>query len=80
MFMGGHYIENTDDLGALNGTYHTLATEINDDGIVVGKAQQMTFVYQNGALSDLNDNLPPDSGWRVLTEATDINNKSDIMG
>jgi probable HAF family extracellular repeat protein len=36
------------------------------------------FVYRNGAMRDLNDLIPPDSGW-VLQTATAINDAGQIL-
>ena len=70
-----------------------LASALNDQGQVVGwsgcdlSAKALAgaieapsaFLWQKGELIDLNDLLPPESGWR-LTRANDINNNGQIVG
>ena len=70
-----------------------LATALNDQGQVVGwsgcdlgaKAlakggvTPYAFLWQNGELIDLNDIIPPESGWH-LTRANGINNNGQIAG
>ena len=66
-----------------------LAEAVNDAGQVVGgsgyfpdaEGRQLpyAFIWQNGEMLDLNDLLPPNSGWR-LAQANDINNKGQIVG
>ncbi|WP_148595439.1 DUF3466 family protein [Aquisphaera giovannonii] len=79
------------DLGVLPGESNCVATSINDSGQIVGTASpalggsvgglssSRAFLYMGGKLTDLNDLLPPDSGW-VLTSATSINNKGVVVG
>jgi probable HAF family extracellular repeat protein len=61
------------DLGAFR------AFGINDAGQVVGDSGQHAFLYQNGTLTDLNDLLPPDSGW-TLEQARAINDAGQVVG
>ena len=65
----------------------SVATAINSSGVVVGTAdvllsngntEQHAFIYRNGKLQDLNNLIPPDSGW-VLTSATAINDQGQIV-
>jgi probable HAF family extracellular repeat protein len=60
------------------------AHSINDSGQVVGSkltgGEQMHAVFwEDGVLTDLNDLLPPGSGWE-LQEARDINDNGGIVG
>ena len=72
------------DLGTLGGE-RSEAYSINDAGQIVGWSLVSTsdtahaFVTRNGALTDLNELLPPDSGW-VLNGAWDINAAGQIAG
>lgn len=80
------------DLGTLYGGLTSSAADINDLNQVVGTswlATQLTSVYdptqyhaflwENGAMTDLNTLLPAGSGW-ILTAATAINDNGDIVG
>ena len=60
---------------------------INNSGVVVGTADVLNgngntdshaFIYSGGKLQDLNNLIPSGSGW-VLTEATGINDKGQIV-
>jgi probable HAF family extracellular repeat protein len=61
------------------------AAAVNDSGDVVGfygtpnLAYGHAFLYSNGAFTDLNNLLPPGSGW-VLEEGTGINDSGLIVG
>jgi probable HAF family extracellular repeat protein len=72
------------DLGTLGGSNST-ATAVNNAGIIVGNSLLAgdsaghAFIYQNGAMSDLNTLTPAGSGW-VLENATSINNFGQIVG
>jgi probable HAF family extracellular repeat protein len=78
--------ENVTDMGTLYGI-DTRAYAINNLGQAVGTAwmpSQNTgwthaFLWQNGSLRDLNELIPANSGW-ILLEATDINDKGQIIG
>ncbi|MBN1514847.1 MAG: DUF3466 family protein [Phycisphaerae bacterium] len=70
------------DLGSLGGS--ALAFAINNAGQVVGRSMDSmgayrAFLWQNDELIDLNELLPPGSGW-VLREAMDINEHGWITG
>lgn len=74
------------DLGLLPGTIESEAVSINDRGQVVGNGsdphdnkKRRAFLWQNGAMVDLNALIPKRSGW-VLREARSINNKGQIVG
>jgi probable HAF family extracellular repeat protein len=75
------------DLGAL-GFNHSRATDVNSHGQVVGFASAFAnfpsfggaaFVWENGALTNLNNLIPPDAGWNLLS-AEGINENGDIVG
>lgn len=59
------------------------ADAVNASGQVVGtyftNAGEVAFLYQNGAVTDLNDLLPAGSAWE-LHAATDINDAGQIVG
>jgi probable HAF family extracellular repeat protein len=79
------------DLGARLaniGQLSSSAASINDQGQVVGRIlvsivdgrrDFRAFLYDGTTAFDLNDLLPPNSGWR-LTEARGINNEGQIVG
>jgi probable HAF family extracellular repeat protein len=75
------------DLGLLPDGISSGANAINASGDVVGEAVTNTstginfvpFLYSHGKMRDLNDFLPPNSGW-TLTNATGINNRGQIIG
>jgi probable HAF family extracellular repeat protein len=89
----GYFETATSWVGFLwNGTSYielankSLAYAINDSGVVVGTFQPSTyppshaFIYDNvNGFRDLNDLIPPNSGW-VLTDAADINENGQIIG
>jgi probable HAF family extracellular repeat protein len=63
------------------------AEAINTSGVVIGQADVLNsngttefpaFIYSGGKLQDLNNLIPSGSGW-VLTEATGINDKGQIV-
>jgi probable HAF family extracellular repeat protein len=65
----------------------SVAEAINTSGVVVGQADVLNsngntsfhaFIYSGGKLQDLNNLIPSGSGW-VLTEATSINDKGQIV-
>ena len=73
------------ELGTLGGN-ESSAGAINNAGKVVGQSTinetsnvRHPFVWHDGTMSDLNDLLPPNSGW-TLSTATDINNNGQIVG
>jgi uncharacterized repeat protein (TIGR01451 family) len=61
------------DLGAFE------ATAINGAGQIVGEADGRAVIWDNGTLTDLNDLIPPGSGW-LLTRTTAINDAGRIGG
>ena len=72
------------DLGSLPGGSYAAATAINDPGQIVGwagnsESRSRAFLYSAQKLYDLNDLIPPDSGWN-LTEARAINKRGWIVG
>src|SRR5262249_16706254 len=55
---------------------------INDYGQVVGRRgtpPAVPFLYSDGVMTNLNDQLPPNSGW-ILTDARGINDAGQIVG
>jgi probable HAF family extracellular repeat protein len=80
LYSGGKMI----DLGVLFDS--SVAEAINSSGVVVGTAdvlvaantQSHAFIYSGGKMQDLNNLIPPGSGW-VLSEATGINDKGQIV-
>lgn len=73
----------TQDLGTLGGSTAT-ARDINNHGQVVGTSTdinwlQRAFLWENGAMTDLNTLLPANSGWE-LTDARFINDNRQIVG
>ena len=73
----------TQDLGHLGGGA-TTGEAINDAGQVVGRSRTAlgvfhAFLYSNGQIRDLNDLIPFDSGW-VLVSAIGISNTGYITG
>lgn len=73
------------DLGTLAGRDTSSALGINSYGDVVGSSMewpqsgQHAFLWTDGAMHDLNNFLPPDSGWELLV-AKDINDAGEIVG
>ncbi len=72
------------DLGTLGGGFST-ANGINNAGQIAGNSTLTgdtavhAFIYQNGAMTDLNTLLPANSGW-VLQNAAAINDIGQIVG
>lgn len=66
------------------GTTFSLANGINNRGQVVGRSiaangEDHAFIWSNGFMSDLNDQIPQASGW-TLIEAESINGGGQIAG
>lgn len=72
-------------LGTLPGEPASHGLALNDHGDVVGwsgsadQSFSRAFLWQAGEMRDLNDLLPAGSEW-VLVEASDINNRGQIVG
>ncbi len=71
------------DLGDLGGGYG-VAFAINNAGVVVGESSPPgggvhAFVYQDGVMTDLNDLIPKDLGWDLIS-ARGINDAGQIVG
>ena len=73
-------------LGSVSGFNESEATAINSSGVIVGLllhyptfTGQEPFIYQNGTMTDLNDLLPPGSGW-TLEGVSGINDAGQIVG
>jgi len=65
-------------------TVQSSADDINSQGDVVGYfnhdgLHDRAFLYRSGTLYDLNDLIPPGSGW-VLRDAVSINDGGQIVG
>ncbi len=71
------------DLGGLEGFSACVAQGLNDFGHVVGhtrnEGESPRAMYYDGAMHDLNDFLPANSGWE-LHYAVAINNAGEIAG
>lgn len=70
-------------LGTLGGS-SSEAFGVNSAGHIVGRAQDKqgqwrAFLYRKGSMFDLNEFLPPESGWR-LAAARGINDSGQIVG
>jgi probable HAF family extracellular repeat protein len=70
-------------LGTLGGDT-SYAYALNNRRQVVGysftaKKESRAFIWENGVMTDLNDLLPPNSGW-ILYKAYGINDKGQIVG
>lgn len=72
------------DLGILPGDDRGLRpTAINNSDWVLGYSEgpgeaYRPFLYANGKLHDLNDLIPPNSGWTLIW-AKDLNNRGEIV-
>jgi len=71
----------TQDLGALSGDSISEGLGINDSDVIVGVSYPsgLGFIWENGTMYNLNDFMPPNSGY-TITDAQDINNAGDITG
>ena len=73
------------DLGVLGGpTNNSWARSVNNRSWVVGRADMpssldQAFLWRDGVMTNLNDLIPPDSGW-ILTNAACINEQNEIVG
>jgi len=72
------------DLGTLGGA-ESSANAINSAGQIVGYAVDSNgvsraFVYSDSKMLDLNDLIPPGSGWTNLESASGINDSGQITG
>jgi probable HAF family extracellular repeat protein len=82
------------DLGTLSGAVDSVssANDINESDQVVGSSTLFevvntrlvprtshAFIWENGTMTDLNDLIPTNTGW-VLVSATAINDNGDIVG
>ena len=72
----------------LDSNGHSLAYSVNDAGIIAGRSDFYTdsqgwqghaVLWENGALIDLNNFLPANSGW-VLNVARSINDNGEVAG
>lgn len=71
----------TQDLGALPGDNVSEGLGLNNRDQVVGVSYPSShgFIWQNGAMTDLNSLLPPGSGYTII-DAQEINNAGVITG
>lgn len=70
------------DVGMLPGDVNIRLSAINNSDWIVGTSEgpgevERAFLYVDGELCDLNDLIPPNSGWRLI-HATDLNNRGEI--
>lgn len=72
------------DLGSLGGDA-SYARDINEAGVVVGSSNTVPkgvlsgFVWRKGHMTDLNQLLPPNSGWKIQYPYG-INDRGQIVG
>jgi probable HAF family extracellular repeat protein len=79
------------DIGTLPGGFNSIGYDINDGSVVVGGSDYspeagegltgphaIVWTFEDG-LRDLNRLIPANSGW-ILSNATGINNKGQIVG
>jgi len=91
-YLYDYHADSLQDLGTLHGGLTSSAADINEYNQVVGSSWLVTqltslydptqyhaFLWEGGAMTDLNDLLPSGSGW-ILTAATAINDQGDIVG
>jgi len=77
--------DETNSMSSLTGLgYIAKAYDINDQGVIVGDGSKpgignRAIIWNDGAARDLNELIPTDSSW-VLSSATGINNKGQIIG
>lgn len=71
------------DLGTLTGGNSSRANALNELGQIVGwsasSVGNRAFLYETGAMTDLNLLIDPTTGW-VLNEASGINESGQIVG
>jgi probable HAF family extracellular repeat protein len=90
MYSGGHFVPHAfvfvdgsmRDLGSLGGVqFGSMAADINNRGQVVGTSDtpedSRAFLYENGAMFDLNGLVDNADGW-FLTGASAINDRQQI--
>jgi probable HAF family extracellular repeat protein len=72
------------DLGTIGGT--TSSASATNGDVIVGNStfedannDRHAFIYSGGMMHDLNDFIPPGSGW-LLKSATDVNANGQICG
>jgi probable HAF family extracellular repeat protein len=81
LYSGSGLVQNLDTFG----WYHSSALAINNNGQVVGKANNSSiyydhaFLYSDGVTQDLNNLIDSASGW-TLASATGINDNGWICG
>lgn len=56
-----------------DGNLYALVTAINNRGEIVGTKTSGTFIYKNGIMKDLNQLIPPDSGWWLTGDGLNNN-------
>jgi probable HAF family extracellular repeat protein len=80
LYTGGQFVP----LGTLPGGTLSYAEGIGNTGQVVGYADgagfsEHAFLYSNGQMTDLNTQIPANSGW-TLSLAVSINNAGQVAG
>jgi probable HAF family extracellular repeat protein len=72
------------DLGTLPGDSKSHVSALNNSGQVVGISEgaserYLAFLYTDGVMYDLNDLIPPRSGW-ILSTVQAMNDRGQIVG
>ncbi|MCK4660502.1 MAG: thrombospondin type 3 repeat-containing protein [Phycisphaerae bacterium] len=71
------------NLGSIPGYQYPEPYDINEQGVIVGWATDgmswHAFIYRDGVMTDLNNLIPPASGW-TLQQAAAINDLGQIVG
>lgn len=76
---GADQVASRVELPALSLGGNSYAYAINADGAIVGTSDSHAVLWDGGVVTDLNDLLPPGSGWQ-LRVATSISDDGDIAG
>jgi probable HAF family extracellular repeat protein len=66
-------------LGTLGSAHTSFANDINNHGAIVGNSGSRAFLYEDGAIQDLNTLIAPLSGW-TIRDAVAINDSGQIVG
>lgn len=73
------------NLGTLSGDVDSIASSVNDSGVIVGDSfdqnfNSRAFIWQNGKMTDLNTLVVPGSDMSSLSFGCSINNRGEITG